>query len=69
LNGEGKGSYDKFRYENAHCGHNCRIRFSGGDNSISAETRNNMDIVRNNVEYLSRSVFHGHCSRNACGDR
>ena len=55
LNGKHEEAYDKFRYENAHRGCRLRICFSGGDDSVDSKTRNNMDVLRDNMEYCSRS--------------
>jgi len=61
-----KGAHDKFRYENAYRGHRCRICFSGGDDSVDTETRNNMDVLRDNMEYCSRSDSYRRSSSNTC---
>ena len=42
MNVKHKEVHDKLRYENAYRSRRCRIRFSGGDDSIDTETRNNM---------------------------
>lgn len=54
--------HDKFPYKNIYHSHRCGIRFSGGDDSIDTETRNNMDGLRNKMEYRSRSDSYSHSS-------
>jgi len=56
LNGKHKGPYDKFRYENAYRGRRCSIRFRGRDDSIDTETRNKMDVLRDNMEKTIRAL-------------
>jgi hypothetical protein len=69
LDRKHQGAYDELRYGNANHGDSCHIRFSGSDDSVATITRNNMDILRDNVEYRSRSVPYGHCSRDPRSSR
>ena len=60
LNGKPKGAYDTFWYENAYRDRRCRIRLSGGDDSVDTETRDNMDVLRITWKIVpSVSLAHG----------